>query len=208
MQKHIFNILIITLFVFGISSVNSTAADAQGEPYGKKSDYVGSETCGKCHLKAFKAWQKTKLARAIEVLGPRKAMKAKKSMSLDPYRDFTKDMNCLKCHTTGFKLNDDGTYAFAEYGIGCEVCHGAGKKYSRIMKIKGRNYKREELVKAGLNLDFEDTCLKCHNEESPLIDKEYIFSHKERYKGVHGIIDLKYHEKIERFLDEDEEETK
>jgi len=204
MKKTVFVIFMLTILITGGMISNSLALNAEGTPYDDKSDFIGSESCKKCHLKAFNAWRETNLSRALIVLGPRNSMETKKKIGIDPYKDYTRDPACLKCHTTGFKMNQDGTYTFSEYGIGCEACHGAGKKYSAIMKMKGRTYKREELVKAGLNLDFEKTCLKCHNEESPLIGKEYIFSHKERYKGVHGDVELKYHKKIERFTDEKE----
>lgn len=204
MRAIIYRALIIILIMSGLWGGKSLALAAQGEADGEKSDYIGSEECGNCHLKAYRAWETTRLAKALITLGPRKSMKTKKKIGLDPYGDYTKEPGCLKCHTTGFELNKDGSYSFSEYGIGCEACHGPGKNYARIMKIKGRNYKREELVEAGLNLDLKKRCLKCHNEESPVIDKDYVFSHKERYKQVHGNVELKYHKKVERFVDEDE----
>jgi hypothetical protein len=204
MGKSILMVLTAALIVAGFSVSESVAFQGEGKPHRKMSPYVGSEVCGTCHKKTFDSWEKTRLARALIVLGPRKAMKVKKKMGLDPYIDYTKDPDCLKCHTTGFEMNKDGSYSFVEYGIGCEVCHGPGKKYSEIMKKRGKVYKRAELVAAGLNLDFETICLTCHNEESPLVDRDYIFSDQERYKGVHDKVKLKYHEKIKRFVDEDE----
>jgi hypothetical protein len=206
MEKIIMIMLIATFIVTGFYASESIALNGEGKPHRKMSPYVGSEVCGTCHKKTFDSWEKTRLARALIVLGPRKAMKVKKKMGLDPYIDYTKVADCLKCHSTGFEMKEDGSYTFVEYGIGCEVCHGPGKKYSEIMKKRGKVYKREELVAAGLNLDFETICLTCHNEESPLVDKDYIFSDKERYLGVHDKVKLKYHEKIERFDDEEEDE--
>lgn len=205
MQYRILRILLIAVTLTGLYAVDSFAMHVDGKPHANDSEYVGSESCGMCHRKAFKAWQKTKLARAIEVLGPKKAVRAKKKMRLDPDKDYTRDPGCLKCHTTGFSVDDNG-FTFSEYGIGCEACHGAGKKYSRLMKLKGRNYKRDKMIKLGLITDFTNTCNKCHNENSPVIGSDYLFKHKERYMGVHGVVKLKYHEKIERFEDEDEEE--
>ncbi len=207
MQNQIIKIVLIMLCLAGFIAVDGYALHEEGSPHTKKSDYIGSEECGKCHRKAFKVWKESKLARAIEVLGPRKSMKAKKKMGLDPYADYTKKNECIKCHTTGFELNGDG-YTFSEYGIGCEACHGPGRKYVRLMTTKGKKYKREDLEKAGLITDFTDICKKCHNENSPVIGPDYIFNEKERYRGIHGIIKLKYHQRIERFLDEVDRENK
>ena len=204
MQNVIMRVLLIVVCLAGFITADGYALDEKGSPYGKESDYIGSEKCGTCHRKAFKVWQESKLARAIEALGPRKFMKAKKKMGLDPYKDYTQSRECLKCHTTGFEMSGDG-FIFSEYGIGCEVCHGAGKKYARLMKIQGRKYKREALEKVGLITDFRVICKRCHNEHSPVIGPEYIFNEKEMYQGIHGIIQLKYHEKIERFFDEEDE---
>lgn len=198
-QKYTMKFLIVALFVLGAVSFGHAL---QGED----SPYVGSEECGKCHLKEYKSWEQTNLARALLVLGPRKMMKIKKNAGLDPYADYTREPKCLKCHTTGFEQKKDGSYVFAEYGIGCEACHGAGKKYSMIMKLKGRDYKREELIEAGLYADFSGICEKCHNEEAPVVEADYKFSHKERYEKVHIPAKLKYHQQIERFKNEDEKE--
>ncbi len=204
-QNVIMKIVLIVFSLAGFIAADAYASnDIKGVPYGKKSDYTGSEACGKCHMKVYKVWKKSKLARAMEVLGPRNSIKVKMKMGLDPYKDYTRDAECVKCHTTGFELKGD-SYTFSEYGIGCEACHGPGTKYSRLMKIQGRNYKREKLEKVGLITDFTDNCKKCHNVHSPVIGPDYIFNEKEKYQGIHGIIKLKYHEKIERFFDEEDE---
>lgn len=163
--------------------------------------YVGSEVCKPCHLKEYKSWANTKLAKAIDVLRPDAAQEIKKKFGLDPVKDYTKEEKCLKCHTTGYG-QEGGFKSLSEtphlVGIGCESCHGPGKGYSEIMLKKARTYEREELVKAGLNLDLKGVCLKCHNEESPVIGKDYKFIHEERFKGVHIPAQLKYHQKEER----------
>jgi len=205
MQYFVMRVFLIVIFFICFITADVYATHNKGSSYGEKSEYIGSEACGKCHRKAFKVWKESKLARAMEALGPRKVMKAKKKMGLDPYKDYTQSMECLKCHTTGFEFSGDG-YSFSEYGIGCEVCHGAGRKYARLMKIQGRKYKREALEKVGLITDFQSICKNCHNEHSPVIGPDYIFNEKERYQGIHGIIQLKYHEKIERFFDEEDED--
>ncbi len=203
MQTQLIKIVLIVLCLVGFIAADGYAVHDDGTPHAKQSDYLGSEECGKCHRKAFKVWRESKLARAIEALGPRKSMKAKKKMGLDPYTDYSQKKECIKCHTTGFESNGEG-YTFSEYGIGCEACHGPGRKYVRLMKTKGKKYKRENLEKAGLVTDFTDICKNCHNEHSPFIGPDYIFNVKERYRGIHGIIQLKYHESIKRFLDDED----
>jgi len=206
MQMPFGKLLFLTLLICGvvIPVTDSMALHAEGKPHGEDSDYIGSEECGKCHLKEYKSWDETNLSKALLVLGPRKKMKLKKELGLDPYMDYTKEPKCLRCHTTGFRMKDNGSYTFSEYGIGCEVCHGAGGKYSKIMRSRGRDYDRQELVDAGLDIELREVCLKCHNTESPVIGKDYKFSHKERYKRVHAPATLKYHQKIERVTDEEE----
>lgn len=199
-QKRAMKFLIGILLFIGYTTSPGYASHEEDSPY------VGSEECGACHLKEYKSWEQTNLSKALLVLGPRKMMKIKKNAGLDPYEDYTREPKCLKCHTTGFELKKDGSYVFAEYGIGCEACHGAGKKYSKIMRLRGRDYKREELIEAGLYADFNGICEKCHNVESPVIDADYNFSHKEQYEKVHIPVKLKYHQQIERFQNEDEKE--
>ncbi len=163
--------------------------------------YIGSEGCKACHLKEYKSWAKTKLATAIEVLRPGVAKEIKIKVGLDPSRDYSGEPKCLKCHTTGYG-EKGGFISVAKTpdlaGVGCEMCHGPGEKYAEIMRKRGREYEREELKKVGLNTDFRGVCLKCHNEDSPVIGKDYKFVHKERYKRVHIPSQLKYHRKEER----------
>lgn len=55
---------------------------------------------------------------------------------------------CNGCHTTGF---DPATYEFAEFGIGCEACHGPGSTHV--------NNRRK--------ID-EASCRICHTDEEPV----------------------------------------
>ena len=193
--------LILTLLFLLVGGIFSVEILAKRK---KRPKYVGSEFCAECHLKAFKSWEKTKLATSLLVLGPRKKVQKKKELGLDPLKNYTTDAECMKCHTTGFKKKKDGTFKFSEYGIGCEECHGPGSVYSEIMRKKGRDYERKELTEAGMILYFKKGCLTCHRSQSPLVEKDSVFIHKEKYKDVHTPVKLKYHEKVERFPDEKE----
>jgi hypothetical protein len=169
-----------------------------------KPAYVGSDACKSCHLKEYKSWKNTKLASAIEVLKPGAAGGIKKKTGFDPDKDYTNEPKCLKCHTTGYGAKG-GFKSLAETpqlaGVSCESCHGPGEAYVPIMVKKGRTYEREELIKAGLIIDLKAVCMNCHNPNAPVVGKDYKFSHKERFKGVHIPGQLKYHQKEERELE-------
>ncbi len=45
---------------------------------------------------------------------------------VDSWQTFNMSKNCNGCHTTGF---DPATFAFSEFGIGCESCHGPGSRH-------------------------------------------------------------------------------
>jgi len=49
------------------------------------------------------------------------------SMKLTSEKDTPMSKTCNGCHTTGF---DPSTFEFSEFGIGCEACHGPGKKHA------------------------------------------------------------------------------
>lgn len=127
-----------------------------------KPKYVGVGKCKLCHLKAHKQWETTEHAKAFESL---KSGEAKK-LSTNP----VEDSKCLKCHTTGF--GEPGGYDIAAKdaaleGVQCESCHGAGEKYKDLKVMKDK----ELSIKNGLVVPTEETCKKCHNEDSPTFDK-------------------------------------
>ncbi len=188
----------ISLLIIFIIVVFGTAVFAVED---KSPAYLGSKKCKACHRKAYRSWAITKLANAMDVLKPGAAVKVKKEIGKDPDKDYTNDPKCIRCHTTGYG-EKGGFKSMTETpdlaGVGCEMCHGPGEFYVKIMTKQGRRYKREQLIEAGLNTDFKTICKKCHNEESPVINKDYEFKHEERYEKVHVPIDLKYHKKEER----------
>lgn len=151
-------------FIISISVV-FTASAQEGKP-----KYVGVGKCKLCHLKAFKQWETTEHAKALETL---KGEEAKK-YSQNP----AEDTKCLKCHTTGF--GESGGYDIATKdpalaGVQCESCHGAGEKYKELSIMKDK----ELSIKNGLVIPNEETCKKCHNEEGPTFDKaKWNFSEK------------------------------
>lgn len=127
---------------------------------------IGADKCKMCHKAKtgdqFAIWEGSVHAKAFETLKSDAAVAAAKEMGLgNPWEEEA----CLKCHTTqhflGAAIDEKGKYDIAE-GVSCEACHGAASEYKTLHK------KDVEAAKAvGLILGDQETCVKCHNEESP-----------------------------------------
>jgi hypothetical protein len=161
--------------------------------------YQGTQKCKKCHIKQYKGWSQTKMAKAFELLKPGVRAEEKKSVGLDPEKDYTKDETCIPCHTTGY--GKSGGFTSLEetpelVGVGCEVCHGPGGGYLRegYMTMKNKMYKRSELIEAGLVIPDASTCTAlCHNENSPFFKADQPFDwEKRKSEGTHEHLPLKY----------------
>ena len=50
-----------------------------------------------------------------------------------------------------------------EEGVSCESCHGPGKDYMKKSVMQNK----DEAVALGLIIPNEQTCVRCHNQESP-----------------------------------------
>lgn len=176
-------VLISSLIYFVVGSSSAQAADT----------YVGKR-CRVCHIAETKAWEQTKMAKAFELLKPGVRADVKKAHKLDPTKDYTKDATCLPCHTTGYGKGGfqslEATPDLA--GVTCEVCHGAGGEYTKptLMSLTNKEYKRADVVAAGLIIPDAKTCQTCHNEKSPFY-QPFDFE-KRKAQGVHQISELKY----------------
>ncbi|KPJ61613.1 MAG: hypothetical protein AMJ46_00495 [Latescibacteria bacterium DG_63] len=101
-------------------------------------NYLGAETCKRCHEEVFQKVAKMAHASAFH------SLERSKSEGLS---------ECLVCHTTGFghPSGFDGPSSRVDLkGVQCEACHGMGSKHSRdgtYGKVEERN------------------CLLCHTEE-------------------------------------------
>ena len=159
-----------------------------------KYTYVGSSKCKMCHIAESKSWKKTRMGKAFETLKPGVAAEAKTKHGLDPAKDYTTDVSCLKCHTTGF--GHEGGYAVPDpsdkkavrrskrlAGVGCESCHGPGSEYIKVhrevFKSK-RKYKVEEFYAAGMKKIDATACTNCHNSEGPTVKEGYSFDFDEK----------------------------
>ena len=106
-------------------------------------DVVGPESCKACHPAAYDAWRDTPHARALQSLPERSR----------------KDPRCLACHAPDL---DDGVE-----GVTCESCHGPGSVYDASYVMRDRELARA----AGLRDPGEKTCLACHTESTPSLEK-------------------------------------
>lgn len=162
-------------------------------------EYIGAKKCRVCHLKQYKSWEQTAMAKSFENLKPGVMAEEKKKAGLDPNKDYTNDPTCLKCHTTGYG-KPGGFKSIKETpdlaGVQCESCHGPGSEFSKIMKANPK-FKREEIRAVGWIFPSEDEkgCMVCHGADSPFnekVDPKYKFDFKERLKGSHEHFPLKY----------------
>ncbi len=162
-------------------------------------EFVGTKKCKACHLKEYKSWAETKMAQTFEVLKPGERADAKTAAGLDPNQDYTTDAECLPCHVTGW--GKAGGFTDIEstpdlVGVGCEMCHGAGKDYIApgTMTLKNKEYKKADLLPLGLvDKVSEAQCVGCHNSDSPFVADDFVFDFEaNKDQGTHEKFPLKY----------------
>lgn len=179
--------VIITLFIVAALASMGNAAE-----------YLGAKKCKACHMKQYKAWQKTSMATSFENLKPGIKAEEKIKAGLDPDKDYTNDADCLRCHTTGYGRG--GFTSLAEtpklINVQCEGCHGPGSDFRMIMK-KNKKFKLADAEAAGLMVpnETDNNCMECHGGDSPFnenVDAKYKFEIKERLKKTHKHFPLKY----------------
>jgi formylglycine-generating enzyme required for sulfatase activity len=172
----------------------------------KGATYIGVKKCKSCHFKQWNSWRKTKMAKTFEVLKPGVRSEEKTKLKFDPNKDYTKDVACLGCHTSGFGIPggyivpaDDAEaqeQAADNAGVTCEGCHGPGSKSVEIqedIKENKRPYKFTELRAVGFHKAGVRSCTSCHNASDPGKEPGYHFAYEERRKeGQHENIELKY----------------
>lgn len=190
-MRSFYSRLLLLILILGLSATVISTAPAEPR-------YVGSMKCRICHLQEYKSWQQTKMAQAYELLKPGRAAEAKKKAKLDPAKDYTRDASCLACHTTG-KGQPGGFRDVATTpdlaGIGCEACHGPGSDYLKPdrMSLQNKEYKRAEVLAAGLVIPDRQVCTACHNAKSPFVQQGTNFDfEKMKNEGTHQHSPLKY----------------
>lgn len=135
-------------------------------------EFVGSETCGGCHSKAYATWKDTPHFHATESLvhPPERGEIAR---HYDP--------ECLSCHVTGWNPQKFFPYSSGylsldktplRTGNGCENCHGPGSAHAAAESGEG-NPTPEKLkeLQAAMRLTLanaEKKCIECHDlDNSP-----------------------------------------
>ena len=176
----------------------------------KGAAYVGVSTCKKCHLKQYKTWKTTKMAKTFDVLKPGVSAEAKVKLKFDPQKDYTTDPECLQCHTTGFGMpggykipkagnSKEKKRAKNNEGTTCEACHGPGSKYAGIHKnimTKKQKYTFDKLRQAGEHKADVKSCTVCHNRRNPTVGDDFHFDYeKHKVKDTHENFPLKYQAK-------------
>ncbi|MFQ5748218.1 MAG: multiheme c-type cytochrome [Planctomycetota bacterium] len=139
--------------------------------------YVGVARCKMCHRtksrgEIYDKWKASPHSQAFEVLG---SDNAKEFGAARGVSDPQKEPKCLKCHSTAFGA--DAKLVSRSFkpnlGVQCETCHGPGSLHIKARMKAAASLKKQgiewlpEVPKEEIQLPSQETCLKCHNEESP-----------------------------------------
>jgi len=153
--------------------------------FAQDAQYIGGAKCKMCHRAGsrgnqWEKWLNGPHIKAYETLASDQSKKIANAMGID---DPLKAEKCLKCHVTAFHApaaKKAETYTMEE-GVGCEACHGPGSLYKSLSVMKGLH----DGTKNAADYEFlhgdEETCLSCHNEESPTYRP---FNYEEKLKII------------------------
>ena len=159
--------------VIGIAAVCSLTLGAgfasAAEPAFK---YIGVKKCRTCHKKElmgnqYGVWEEARHSKAFETLLGKEAIELAKQKGIAGLPSEAGE--CLKCHSTAYGLGPEDYHKkplLLADGVQCETCHGPGSAY-RKKKIMSDH---DKSVANGLIVPNAETCLKCHNDESPTWD--------------------------------------
>ena len=114
--------------------------------------YLGSERCRDCHSEAFRIWQETRHAHALDRLRKK-----------DPKR--SRLAECQRCHTTGFDY-EGGWSPDTSAGldaVGCESCHGPGSNHVARAQAKPEDALGFGRPAGTWPLRWRGRCLGCHD---------------------------------------------
>jgi|PersoiStandDraft_1058852.scaffolds.fasta_scaffold24703_4 formate-dependent nitrite reductase cytochrome c552 subunit len=159
--------------------------------------FVGSQKCKGCHLREYRSWEKTRMAKTLDLLRPGVDVAAKRKARIDPKKDYTRETKCLGCHVTGYGKPGgfvDVAHTPELAGVQCEECHGPASEYLKEggMTLANKTYKRADLVKLGLVVPNREACAVCHSDKSPFRGPGFAFRFEEREKrGAHEFFPLK-----------------
>jgi len=145
----------------GIAEKIHPRADA-GDP--RAAQFVGSQSCAKCHQAAFDVWKDSGHGHATQTLA-----------LLKPARQF--DPECISCHAVGWDAQQHIPFqtGFADLlktpqliGNGCENCHGPGGGHlaAELSNDEAGRAKFRQLMKITLDTAERNVCAKCHDHDN------------------------------------------
>ncbi|WP_417384366.1 multiheme c-type cytochrome [Gimesia sp.] len=135
--------------------------------------FVGAETCGECHTKAYEKWLTTAHAHAYESLinGRKDQIERGEKIVSRIY-----DPECLSCHVTGWQPQDVIRYksGFVNkqesphlLGQQCENCHGPGSGHIELVEMD-KLEEAKKVMRVTLAEAKKNTCFQCHDlDNSP-----------------------------------------
>jgi nitrate/TMAO reductase-like tetraheme cytochrome c subunit len=140
----------------------TSAPTVQGE---EPIPYVGSKKCKTCHAEEHKTWSKMKHSKAWDSLTAEQIKSGKDEQG----------RTCVSCHVTGYG-KPGGFTSEADTpelkNVGCESCHGAGKKHQKRMTMAMMNDEDAEKIEDKFISKGLPNCTECHNPH---------ISYKEKY---------------------------
>ncbi|QDT90604.1 multiheme c-type cytochrome [Gimesia algae] len=135
--------------------------------------FVGAETCGECHTKAYEKWLTTAHAHAYESLinGRKDQIERGEKIVSRIY-----DPECLSCHVTGWHPQEVLRYksGFVNkqesphlLGQQCENCHGPGSGHIELVEMD-KLEEAKKVMRVTLAEAKKNTCYQCHDlDNSP-----------------------------------------
>ncbi len=152
----------------------------------KAQKFMGVDKCKKCHDSKAKGdqhgqWEGTHHAKAYKTLGGDEAKKIAKEKGID---DPQKSEACLKCHVTAFGAPKEALYKKFDpaHGVQCEACHGPAEKHTKNrMADEDEDEKSlHEKAKKEMPLPTKDLCKRCHNTESPTVERSEFWNKEKK----------------------------
>jgi len=154
-------------------------AQKLSDPDGRQ--FVGAQSCKKCHTYAYGVWSQSKHAHALESL--KKGRPGQEATWINR----TWDPECLACHTTGWDAQKairyqsgfiDETQTPLLAGQQCENCHGAGSEHvsletewKRGTPVSPEMKQARSAMQLTLTRARAEVCLRCHDgDNSPHFD--------------------------------------
>ena len=168
--------LLCVVFVKDATAQSESPESARFGMVCDPSKVMTSQTCIKCHAKAFEVWKQTPHSKTFDEL--HRTAEAKQIAQRMGLSSIKRGSTCITCHYT-LKEKSAGK-ARAVEGVSCESCHGAAKEWVGVHNVYGaRDVTREtetpahrlERVRNSISLGMRNprnpyllarSCYSCH----------------------------------------------